>query len=134
MKKKKKKYKINEEWIHPGVLNQRPQGESSLDSLDVPLKDGDGDLTGDTLLDTLEQPDPNGLANYERLQNIVLSYAKNEKNKKILQLWMDGYTYEEIGKEMKLVRQRVEQVVNEVIKKLNKPHIAKSILKGDYKL
>lgn len=132
--KKKVKRETGKEWIHPGVLSQRPQGESSLDSLDAPLKDADGDLTGDTVLDNLEQPDPNGLANFERLQKLVLSYAKNEKNKLILQLWIDGYTYEEIGKEMKLVRQRVEQVVNEVIRKLNKPHIAKAILRGDYKI
>lgn len=131
--KNKKKRKVNQDWIHPGVLSQRPMGESSLPSLNVPLTPSN-ELGEQTILDTLEQPDPNGLANFERLQELVLSYAKSEKNRTILKMWIDGYTYKEIGKEVKVVKQRVEQVVNDVIRKLKKPHIAESILKGEYKI
>ncbi len=109
-------------------------------SLDTPISDG-GDVDSiSTLLDVLgDSPKQEDKNEKRELRDVIteILYDLPERESKVLKMFFGlensrEYTLDEIGKEMKLTRERVRQIKNKTLRKLLKSKDYKDIL-GDFK-
>ncbi|MGL1902318.1 MAG: RNA polymerase sigma factor RpoD/SigA [Fibrobacterales bacterium] len=108
-------------------------------SLDTPISDGDVDSVS-TLLDVLgDDPKQEDKNEKRELKDVIseILYELPEREGKVLKMFFGlensrEYTLDEIGKEMKLTRERVRQIKNKTLRKLLKSKDYKDIL-GDFK-